>query len=382
MGMAGEQTPTAPADDQLKTLHISPERKLPKRSRAAGFFLLLAGVVIGLAIALGLPKPEKPAAVSAAEAEATATPEAEEPARKGDVILTATGYVTPRRRIALSPQVMGQVVWVGIEKGQQVEKDQVLVRLNDDEYKARLEQMEAQAAAAKARLEMLEAGARKEDIDRARANVAELEALLVQANQTLDRIMVTVNELGAESRQRLDEAQGNRDATQARLDAAKADLARWLAGERKEEIEAARAQYRAAAAAAEVARIQMDDTIIKAPSAGTILEKLIEVGELVSPQNFGGTRGARTELLSLADLSDLQVEVDINESDFQKLTPSTPARVYLDAYPDRAYEAAIREIAPEADRQKATIQFKVTIKSPDEFVRPEMSARVDFLAAK
>ncbi|HMZ52926.1 MAG TPA: efflux RND transporter periplasmic adaptor subunit, partial [Candidatus Sumerlaeota bacterium] len=68
------------------------------------------------------------------------------------------------------------------------------------------------------------------------------------------------------------------------------------------------------------------------------------------------------------------------ESDFEKIKPNGPARVTLDAYSKKSYEAYIREIAPEADRQKATIQVKVAITNADNLVRPEMGARVDFLA--
>lgn len=380
-------TSSTVAAEKLKSLRIAPEQKVQKPGRLTAVLTFLVGAVIGFSLSFAIPRPsrdaaQKPPAVSPSRNPSSTgqSPAATTPPEKktGDVILTATGYVTPRRRIALSPQVMGQVVWVGIEKGNKVEKDQVLVRLDAQQYEARLAKAEAGAASAKARLDMMKAGTRKEEVEAARAEVAELQALLTQAEKTLERIKGSV-ESGLETRQRLDEAQGTRDSAAGRLNAAKARLERHLAGERPEDIAAAEADLKSAVAAVDEARIQMDDTVIKAPSAGTILEKLIEVGELVSPQNFGGSRGARTELLSLADLSDLQVEVDVNESDFEKVMMNGTARVTLDAYPDRSYEAFVREIAPEADRQKATIQVKVAIRKPDDLVRPEMSARVDFL---
>ena len=390
--MALDQNGSASAAEKLKSLRIAPEHKAQKPSKGVAVVTFLIGVGIGFALSFAMPKPpadrsaqsppvttapKSSSAQSSVTTSVTTTPKTV--SQPGEVILTATGYVTPRRRIALSPQVMGQVVWVGIEKGDKVEKDQVLVRLDSQQYQARLAQAEARAASAKAHLEMMKAGTRPEEIAAARAEVSELEAMLTQADKTLERLKSSVD-AGLETRQRLDEAQGTRDSAAGRLNAAKARLERHLAGERKEDIAAAEADYKSAMAAADEARIQMEDTIIKAPSAGTILEKLIEVGELVSPQNFGGSRGARTELLSLADLSDLQVEVDVNESDFEKIKPNGPARVTLDAYSKKSYEAYIREIAPEADRQKATIQVKVAITNADNLVRPEMGARVDFLA--
>lgn len=369
------------ADAKLESLRIEPARKLPKRTIAGTLLVLFAGVVVGLAIAVGVLSSKQAKEAQAKEDAAKTAKDvatAKQPdAKAGDVILTATGYVTPRRRISLSPQVSGVVKWVGIEKGQAVKEGDVLVRLDDDQYKARLAQAEADAESAKAHLEMVTAGNRKQDIAMAAASLDEAKAMLTQTEKTLTRVNAAQS-VGIE-KQRIDEAQGGRDMAQARLNAAQSQLDLLNAGYRQEDIDAAAATYKSATAAADLARIQMNDTVITAPSSGTILEKLIEVGELVSPQNFGGTRGARSELLSLADLSDLQVEVDINESDFEKIRPNNGAKVFLDAYPKRAYEAYIREIAPEADRQKATIQVKVAIKTPDEFTRPEMSARVDFL---
>lgn len=382
--MNDDKTPIEPSTrgERLESLRIDPERKLPRRGKGALLFWLVTGVLIGFALSLGMPKGAPPADGAAAPAAgtdgATPTPDAPVPP-KSDVLLTATGYVTPRHRIALSPEVIGIVSWVGIEKGDPVEEDQVLVRLDDRLYQAELREAEARLASATARLAELEAGSRKEEIARQRAVVAELEASLLLANKTLDRQRVLVEQGNAESRQRLDDAIGHRDTTAARLEAAKAALDLLLAGERREVIDAARADVEAAKAAVDQSRERLDDTIIRAPSRGTILEKLIEVGELVSPQNFGGTRGARTELLSLADLKELQVEIDVNESDFRKIAMGQKAKVFLDAYPDQGYEAVIREIAPEANREKATVQVKVAILAPDSFVLPEMSARVDFL---
>lgn len=377
--MPTEEEKTSPdLNAQLASLKISPERKMPKRNSFTAYAFLFVGVLVGLALSLALKGRDSAETKAAADAKAAPAPTKPAEPKVGDVVLTATGYVTPRRRIALSPQVSGLVVWVGIEKSDIVQKDQILVRLRDVEYKARLAQAEANAANAKARLEELLAGSRIEDINVAKAAVAQQEALLAQAERTLARIKPSV-EAKTESQQRLDDALGNRDAAAAQLLSTQALLARALAGPRSEEIASARATLAAANAATDDARVQLSDTVILAPSKGTVLEKLIEVGELVTPQNFGGARGARSELLSIADLSDLQVEVDVNEVDFQKIKAGNGARVTLDAYPTTVYEASIREIAPAADRQKATVQVKVAIKAPDVKVRPEMSARVDFL---
>jgi HlyD family secretion protein len=107
----------------------------------------------------------------------------------------------------------------------------------------------------------------------------------------------------------------------------------------------------------------------------------VEPDELVVPQSFGGTRGPSTALVSLADLKDLQVEIDINESDLAKISLKQPCRISPEAYPDKVYEGYVSEIAPEANRQKGTLQIKVQIKEPDRYLTPELTAKVDFLKA-
>ena len=117
--------------------------------------------------------------------------------------------------------------------------------------------------------------------------------------------------------------------------------------------------------------------VIKAQCAGG--EKLVDPNELVTPQSFGGTRGPSTALISLADLKDLQVEIDLNEQYVGRVEVGQKCRVTPEAYPDKSYEGYVAEKAPEANRQKGTLQVKVQIKNPDKFLTPELSAKVDFL---
>jgi HlyD family secretion protein len=91
----------------------------------------------------------------------------------------------------------------------------------------------------------------------------------------------------------------------------------------------------------------------------------------------GGPQGS---VVSLADLNDLQVELDIAQADFARLGPKQKGIVTTDAYPDRKYNGEIAQISPEANRQKATVQVKVQVLNPDEYLRPEMNATVKFLA--
>ena len=147
------------------------------------------------------------------------------------------------------------------------------------------------------------------------------------------------------------------------------------------ELTAAEAGLREAQGLLDFARWQLAWTVIRSPIDGVVLEKLADENELVSPQSFGGDKGPSTALLAVADPQDLQVEIDLNESDLSKVWLDQPCRVTPEAYPDHVYNGYVAEIAPEANRQKGTLQIKVQVKDPDRYLVPELSAKVDFLAS-
>jgi HlyD family secretion protein len=129
------------------------------------------------------------------------------------------------------------------------------------------------------------------------------------------------------------------------------------------------------------AKSQLEATQIRAPVTGTILDRTAEKGELITAQFASSAEGGpQGSVVSLADLNDLQVELDISQDDFAKLGPKQRGVVTTDAYPDRKYSGVIAQISPEANRSKATVQVKVQIESPDEYLRPEMNANVQFLS--
>jgi HlyD family secretion protein len=150
-------------------------------------------------------------------------------------------------------------------------------------------------------------------------------------------------------------------------------------GPRQEEIDAMRGQVEQARGTVAYAETNLANTIIRSPVTGTILERAVEIGEFVTT-SFVGDRGAKGYVVSLADLNDLEVELDISQNDFAKLHMAQKGTVTTDAFPDRKYDGFIREVSPEANRQKATVQVKVKIAHPDDFLRPEMNASVAFLS--
>jgi HlyD family secretion protein len=297
-----------------------------------------------------------------------------------NVVLTAGGYIIPRTRVEVSSKLSGLVTELLVDKGYVVSRGQVLARLDDREINAQLGQSRASHAAAEAKLNEAVTGSRPQEIQRAQATVEQADANVRTAELNLQRAR-QLQSSGVLAKQALDEAQNAYEVAVAQLKVARENSELARIGPRKEQIELARAQLAESAAAIRWWEAQLDNTIIRAPVDGTILERLIEKGEMVTTGYVSG-RGAKSALVSIANLKDLEVELDINESDIPRVHLGQACLASPDSYPDRKYKAAVREIAPEANRQKATIQVKVAISDPDEFLRPETNAKVNFLEEK
>jgi len=297
---------------------------------------------------------------------------------KESAVLVATGYVVAHHKVQVGSKIAGRVAWIGVEKGDKVRENQVVVRLEDREYRAQFDQAQAAIESAQARLTELERGSRPEEIDRAKAEVQRAEAQLRTDESNYNRMQNLVRE-GVMSSQNLDDARGRFETSRAALDSLKKSYELAQKGPRVEQIDNARSEVVRARAAADYARTILEAAEIRVPTSGTILERNVEQGEMVTT-SFVGDRGAKSFVVTLADLDDIQVELDINQNDFNRVASGQGCTVVTDAYPDKKYACRVVEIAPEANRQKATVQVKVKFLKPDEFVKPEMNARVTFLS--
>jgi len=298
----------------------------------------------------------------------------------GSTVLSASGYVVAHHKISVNSKVTGRVAWIGVEKGDKVKEGQVLVRLEDQEFRAMYEQARGAWESAKARLAAAEHGSRPEEIQQADHNLAEARATAANDKITLDRNKELFSQ-GVVSKQALDDANARYDASQQRANSLEQSFRLSKIGPRAEDIDRARADVLQAQGQMDYAKSQLDATVIRAPVTGTILERTAERGELVTSQFASGAEGGpRGSVVALADLNDIQVELDIAQDDFAKLSPKQQGIVTLDAFKDRSYKGEIAEMSPEANRQKATVQVKVQILSPDAYLRPEMNATVQFKA--
>lgn len=301
-------------------------------------------------------------------------------ASSGESVLSASGYVVAHHKIAVGAKVMGRVSWIGVEKGDLVQEGQILVRLEDSEFRAQVNQARANMAAAQARLDQLRSGSRPQEKLKDRAAVLQAEANLKNAEAEYQRAE-NLYRSGVASKAELDRTLAQRDSARALVEAARQASSMTDIGPRKEEIRAAEAEVQQMKAALDYAQTQLAATEIKAPTVGTVLERIVERGEMVSPSAFGGS-GARTSVVDLADLTDLQIELDISQTDFARLKMGQRAEIIPEAYPSLRFTGFIAEMAPEANRAKATVQIKVKVENPNEQLRPEMNARVNFLSDK
>jgi HlyD family secretion protein len=157
-------------------------------------------------------------------------------------------------------------------------------------------------------------------------------------------------------------------------------LAEAAVGQAQADAQRARAQKLQARAELQVSQAQLQNTIIRAPFAGTVVRKMAEVGESVAPippgVNISTASGA---IVALADLATLEMEADVSEANVARLAEGQPAEITVEAFPDRRYRSVLRQVIPTADRTKATVLTKVTLIDKDQDLKPEMSAKVTFL---
>jgi RND family efflux transporter MFP subunit len=258
----------------------------------------------------------------------------------GATSVTANGYVVARTKASVSAKTAVRLAFLGVSEGSYVKRGAVIARLENADYEAAVSQ--------------------------AQANIAAAEATVIEATSDRDQLAREVTRLT------------DIRATNAQLISQQdLDLAVSKAAQGEARLKAAEARARSAQAGLRMAQANDENTVIRAPFSGTVLRKDAEVGEVVAPSVGGGlTRGA---VVTMADLTTLEVEVDVNEAYIGRVRGGLLTRITLDAYPDTSFRGIVRQVVPTADRQRATVQVKVSILDRDPRILPEMGAKVDFL---
>ncbi len=253
--------------------------------------------------------------------------------------LDASGYVVAERKAALAAKVTGRLVALYVEEGDKLKKGQIVAKLENEDVKAARAQAAANLSVARHNLQ--EAGAELQD------------AMLVYNR---DKELMQKGYL----------SKGEFDAAEARYRKALAS------------VSAAKSAVRASGAALQEANISVAYTYIRAPFDAVVLTKNADIGDIVTP--IGAAANAKAAVVTIADMSSLDVEVDVSESSIEKVHAGQPCEIQLDAIPDTRFPGGVHMIVPTADRSKATVMVKVRFQHIDPRILPEMSARVAFLS--
>ena len=252
-------------------------------------------------------------------------------------VLNASGYVTARREATVSSKVTGKVTEILIEEGVRVDAGQVLARLDDTNVTGSLRLAQAQQDSAKTALE------------ETRVRLREAELALTRQGALL---------------------KGNA-AAQADFDQAEATVMALRARLAQQETAVTVAERTVA-----IWQQQREDTIIRAPFAGIVTSKNAQPGEMISPMSSGGF--TRTGICTIVDMDSREIEIDVNESYINRVTPGQEVVATLDAYAGWRIPCKVIAIIPTADRQKSTVRVRVGFDQLDPRILPQMAVKVAF----
>jgi RND family efflux transporter MFP subunit len=306
--------------ENLQALRLERRAPTPPSSRRRWIVAGVVGLVVLAIVVARLVRGGAPVAVETAR---VVTVAAKDGSTATVPVLSGSGYVVSADRyISIGVRVPGRIDHYLVEEGAHVKAGDALVQLDARDYVAAVARLEATIASARA------------------------QAVLKQKQLARARTLA-----------------GSRVMSKDELDI------------REAESRAADAAVKQAEAELDSAKVSLEYTTLRAPRGGVILAKLKEVGEIAVPGGFSGSG----DLIRMANLEDLRGQVDITESELAKIRMQQRAEVVPDAYPDRRYAAHVVKLYPQVDRQKGTLRVEVQIEKLDDFLWPDMSARITFL---
>jgi RND family efflux transporter MFP subunit len=253
-------------------------------------------------------------------------------------VMTAGGYIVAESEITVSSKAAGRIATLQVREGDLVKKGDIIAVLDNEELKVQMEEAAA-------------------NVENARLNVQHKRELYEKDVVDLNRRRELFNE-NLISPSQLDKEEKNLVIAQLELDRAESEL------------EVCKKKLH-------LTEIRFKESTIRAPISGTVIDKIADLGEMLFPmKTMEGTSGSA--IVTLADLTVMNVEIDINEDDIEKIQLGNRALIIPDSFPDKTYQGDVIGISPMADRQKNVVPIKVRITEPDKYLKPDMSARVTF----
>ena len=253
-------------------------------------------------------------------------------------LFNATGHVVAQRKASLASKATGRLEWLGVLEGSTVRAGEVIARLESRDAQAMRDQSAANVLLAQANL------------DQARADLSEAELGFKRSAELNYQNFISASA---------------HDSASARLAKVRAAVAGFEAA-----VSVARANLR-------VSEIALDQTLIRAPFDGVVIARNANVGDTITP--FSQAVDTKGAVVSIVDMTSLEVEVDVSESSLSGVRMGQAIEVQLDAIPGQRFKGRVNRIVPTMDRAKASILVKIRLLSMDSRILPDMTAKAAFL---
>ena len=288
--------------------------------------------------------------------------------RRGNLVrsVVASGHYETPFRVEIGSQMTGVVSDVLVDEGQNVSAGDLLIRLDDREAHAAMVQARGALAQAEARLRQLE----EFTLPAAHETLSQTLAALLDAQSTFDRVSELFAK-GAATRAALDDAQKNLDIGKAQVRSTELQI--FTASPGGSDYVLAETQINQARAQLEAAESRLAYTLISAPRNGTLITRTVEKGAVVQ---------AGKPLLVLAPDGQSQLVIDVDEKNLGLISIGQKALASADAFPDRKFEAMVSYINPAIDISRATVEVKLDVPNPPDFLRQDMTVSVDIEVAR
>ena len=284
-------------------------------------------------------------------------------ARDLEAIVSASGKVQPKRQVNVSAQTPGRVTRIAVEEGQRVKAGQFLLEIDPKQLEGQMQRGEASVAAAQSSLLS------------ARTTVEQGRATLELARQNLKRQEDLWKE-GLTTRENLEKAQNEVTVREVDLRT------------RQQDIETNEARIRQEQASLSTTRYNLNQIIITAPMDGLVTRRSIEEGETAV---VGTMNNAGSVLLTIADMSVIEAEVEVDETEIPMVMLHQEAKVMIDAVPDRTFRGRVTEIGNSpiqtstqntGQRQATTFKVVITLEEQVPDIRPGFTCTAEITTAK
>jgi len=282
---------------------------------------------------------------------------------RGDIVQTvvASGRIATPQRMSVGAVVTGSVTRIPVDEGQTVRRGDVLIVLDDRDVRAATVQAEAAVAQAEARIRQL----REVALPAAEQGLIQAQANLVLARQQYERNL-DLKAKGFVSQSALDDSKRNVDVTESQLNSARLQV--QTNGPAGSDFVLAVSALQQARANLAMAQARLDQTVIRAPADGTLIGRSVEPGDVVQPGK---------ELMVLAPAGETQIIVQIDEKNLSQLKLGQKALGSADAYPQQRFPAELFYINPGIDALRGSVEVKLRVPEPPEYLRQDMTVSVD-----